>query len=110
MPYQSVSTSYSQELARSELNYYEPVDNIPVRVDSINGACTVVSKADFHNPDMPRYVLHQTVHNMWNSDYFDWETEVGFEVQRFEAQFSERYAAGVQSLPSYDESRLIYGR
>ena len=59
---------------------------------------------------MPRYILHQSVHNMWKSDVFDWETEVAFEVAQFAAQFGERYEQGVQALPSYDESRLIYGR
>lgn len=108
--YQSVTTSDSPELARSELNYYEPVDSVPMRVDSINNGVALQSQADYHNPDMPRYVLHQTVHNSPWADAFDWETEVGFEVQQFAAQFSERYDAGVLSLPSYNESRLIYGR
>lgn len=110
LTYQSGTTSRSPELWRGELDYTEDVDSIPVRAGSFDGALAIESKAEYHNPDMPRYVWHQTVHNMWNSDYFDWQTEVGFEVQRFEAQFGERYLAGVQSLPSYDESRLIYGR
>jgi hypothetical protein len=108
--YQSSTTSNSPELARGTLEYTEDVDSIPVRVNSFDGKSVVASQADYHNPDMPRYVLHQSVHNMWCADVFDWETEQAFEVQRFDAQFGERYLAGVQSLPSYDESRLIYGR
>ena len=108
--YQSVTTSNAPELERGYLSYYEPVDCVPVRYDTSSGTPVEMSTAKYHNPDLPRYVLHQTVHNMWNSDYFDWATEVAFEVQRFDAQFGERYVAGVLSLPSYDESRLIYGR
>ena len=108
--YQSSTTSPTPELFRSFQTFYEPVDAVPVQNTSYNGESVIQSTARYHNPDMPRYVLHQTVHNIVWQPYFDWETEVAFEVQRFDTQFGERYLAGVQGLPSYDESRLIYGR
>lgn len=108
--YQSSTTSPTVELSRGLIDYYEPVDAVPVRMDSINNGVMLQSQADYHNPDLPRYVLHQTVHNNVWEGTFNWEVEQAFEVERFDAQFGDRYLAGVQNLPSYNESRLIYGR
>jgi len=110
LTYQSSTTSDPIELWRGYENYIEDVDDVPLRADSYDGKMNIASSGLYHNPDTPRYIWHQTVHNNVWEPFFNWEVEAAFEVQQFAAQFGERYLAGVTSLPSYDESRLLYGR
>lgn len=106
------SGTMSQDIARwNSFAEYNPNEaGIPVRLDSYDGEAMVSSQAGFHAPNAAAYRFAQRVHDSIWSDNFDWETEDAFEVARFEAQFGMHYDAGVLSLPSYDESRLIYGR
>lgn len=110
LTYQSSTTSDTTPLFRGDLNYSEDVDHVPLRGDTYDGTFMAASAGLYHNPDMPPYHWHNSVHNNVWEPFFNWEVETAFEVARFEAQFGERYLAGVQSLPSYDESRLLYGR
>ena len=78
MTYQSSTTSDTIPLYRGELDYTEDVDAIPVRADSYDGHLQIASQGLYHNPDMPPYKWHQTVHNNVWEPFFNWEVEVAF--------------------------------
>lgn len=108
--YQSSTMSNDIPRWHASMDYNPNEDGIPVRIDSYDGSAEIASSAGFHNPNAVAYRLAQSMRQTWWSSDFDWQTEVEFEIARFEAQFGMRYEEGTKGLPSYDESRLIYGR
>lgn len=108
--YQSSTTSNDILRSHTYADYNDNVSGYPLRGDTYDNQFEMSSRADNHGFEAESYRFAQSIHPTWFADNFDWQTEQDFEVSRFEAQFGMSYEAGVKSLPSYDESRVIYGR
>lgn len=108
--YQSPVSSKAPTVAHTEQRFNPNVPGTPVRAASFDNALMVVSQALYRNGTPNPYRFAQSVMGTWWNDNFDWETEQSFQVQQFAGQFGSRSITENSNLPSYDESRLLYGR
>lgn len=110
MPYQSSTISKDIDRDSHFVDTKDGINGVPFGIDTSQGFAMPQSIASYHNPKLPMYRLAgYTLPAVW-ADHFDWDTELQFQVQRFDAEFGARYTEENVSIPSYDETRLIYGR
>lgn len=108
--YQSPVTSPDITRPRTYADWNCDETGTPLIGASLGNELVVQSQGLYRNGNLAAYRFPQTVRNTWFNDAFDFDTQLQFEVERFDAQFGQRYETEDTNLPSYDESRLIYGR
>lgn len=108
--YQSKGMSPDISRWHAYADYNEDSVGVPMIAGSFDNQLAIESQGLYRNNTQYPYRFAQSTRNTWFTDNFDFDTELQFQVERFEAQFGQRYETEVTSLPSYDESRLIYGR
>lgn len=108
--YQSPTTSPDVGIAHHFVEYNPDDIGTPLQVSSIGNEVSVQSEGLYRNGNALNYRFSQNVRNTWYSPSFDFDTQMMFLVSRFDAQFGQRYETEQTNLPSYDESKLLYGR
>lgn len=110
LTYQSVGTSPDIERWHAFAEYNPDTEGPPFIGGSYDAQLMIESQGLYRNGTQFPYRFAQSTRNTWFADNFDWDTERAFQVERFDAQFGQRYITETTGLPSYDEARLIYGR
>lgn len=110
LTYQSPVSSPTVNNWHMYADYNPNVCGAPLVGSTIGNSFVAQSEGLYHKGNAPDYRFAQTVRNSWFADGFDFDTQLAFVVSRFDAQFGEHYDTASKNMPSYDESRLIYGR
>lgn len=108
--YQSGIISKDIEYFHTTGDYNPDVVGVPLIGGSFYNQLLQQSQGLYKNGTADDYRFAETTRGTWWNDNFDFDTMLAFQVERFDAQFGEHYTTEITQLPSYDESRLIYGR